>query len=697
MTKQPRVRITEFLSAFFPDANEKICLRNFKPKGAPKGFAVPQNLDTTRKELIEKESSRKFLTKLNESSGIYFIVNSGGHSDEEITRYNAFFVENDDVTLAEQNAALNAFSEVSRCPPSIRVETKKSIHAYWLIEGDCTESEWREIQARLIAFFEGDRQNKNPSRCMRLPGFHHLTYEGEGTPLSRKKVDVTEFHPERRYTVAEMLAAFPAPEPEEETAKERLVLPDSMSSPGSTFETWDELNDELRRRVVQAGRKNSKGKYEMRCPVHQGEGETSLFYNPETGAVKCMADCNHEQVLRAFGLPEKPQGRVYGLGSKVDGDTAAKEVGKKLAGEMSEALAEEELDICMSDVEPEEVDWLIEPYIPLGTLTIIEGDPDEGKSFAALSIAAALTKGRGLPFGEIEAPGNILLLSAEDGRANTIRPRLDSLGADVSRIFAVNVPLVFDEKGFVTLEKLIVKRQSKMVLFDPIFAYVGGRTNINSDNKVRVITTRLAEIAERHKCAIVALRHLSKAEQRNAKSAGSSSIAWTAAARSVLLFGHEPGDEQARGFVHTKHNLSKKGAAQGYRIDEVDGQPNFQWTGECELTSEKILEWQKRNGSAISKVEQAEDFLYYTLQGGAMPVKEVERRARREHISMASLLRAKKSLKVISDREEPKGAWWWKLLDVQSDGQEDEHVDGDASNVASAVISSRTQASTVSM
>jgi hypothetical protein len=692
MTKQPRVRITEFLSAFFPDENESICLRSFKPKGAPKEFAVARNLNTTRRELLDNERSRKFLLGLNDTSGIYFIVNFGGHSDEEITRYNAFFVENDNLTIAEQGAALDA----APIKPSVRVETSKSIHAYWLAEGDCTESEWREIQARLIAYFDGDRQNKNPSRCMRLPGFDHLTYNGDGEPLTRKKVEVREFHPERRYTVAEMLTAFPAPEPEQKPSK--VMQPMPVCSPGSEYSTWEELNGELKRRVMQEGRKNSTGNYEMRCPAHHGQGETSLFYNPESGAVKCMADCSHEQLLRAFGLPEKPQGRVYGLSSKVAGNSEAKQQTEETAGEKSEAPAEEDLDVCMADVVPEEVEWLVKPYIPLGALTIVEGDPDEGKSFATLAIAAALTNGSGLPFGEIEEPGNVLLLSAEDGRANTIRPRLDSLGADVTRIFAVTVPLAFDEKGFKNLEDLIEKRQPKMVLFDPVFAYVGGKTNINSDNKVRDITTRLSEIAEKHRCALVALRHLSKAEQRNAKMAGGHSIAWTAAARSVLLFGHEPGDEQSRGFVHTKHNLSKKGVSQGYRIEEAeDGKPLFQWTGECELTSDKILVWQKRGGSAISELERAEDFLFVTLQGGAVLQKEVERRAKRSRITPTTLRRAKTKLEVISFRNQSKGAWWWKLPDAQSDIHDNEHVSEQASNSVEVEVMPDTQSGVMSM
>jgi putative DNA primase/helicase len=342
----------------------------------------------------------------------------------------------------------------------------------------------------------------------------------------------------------------------------------------------------------------------------------------------------------------------------------------------------QDIDVCMADVEPEEVEWLIEPYIPLGKLTMVEGDPDEGKSFAMLALTAAITSERDLPFAKVNEAGNVLLLSAEDGRADTIRPRLDLLGADVQRVFAVKAPLVLDEKGFEQLERLIVKRQAKVVLIDPLFAYVGGKTDINQDNKVRAITSRLADIAERNRCAIIGLRHLPKAQQRNAKTAGSSSIAWTAAARSVLLFGHEPDDEQTRGFVHTKHNLSKAGASQGYRIDEVDGKPHFQWTGECDLTAEKILVLQNYNGVKQPKLEEAVGFLGDVLEHGEQPQKEIEKRARKLGISWATVRRAQEKLKIHPYRPEGSNrAWWWKLpdaqaqeLDAQNTGHTNEHV-----------------------
>lgn len=707
MIERGRVSTTLFLSALFPDKHEEICLRTYKPKEAPKGFSWPQNWETTREELAFNDEVKNYLLMLNKRNGVFFIANSGGHEDELIMRYNAFFVECDDLSIERQHEALNA----APLKPSIRVETKKSVHAYWLIEGDTNEDEWRDIQSRLIHYFNGDTRNKNPSRCMRLPGFNHVTYDAEDKSLTYKMVEVVEFEPDRRYTAKAMREAFP-PAPVEQKNQAKRGTPINLSSASSTFFGWDELMDELKRSVMRYGKLNKKGKYEMRCPAHNGNSETSVFYSPETEAVACLAKCSLEQLLRSFGLPEQPKVIGLKMGGKTGGKSITGEGGKETLEEDKEDIGkelalEEDIDVCMADVEPQEVEWLIEPYIALGKFTLVEGDPDEGKSFATLAIAAAITKGEKLPFGEVREAGNILLLSAEDGRADTIRPRLDLLGADSSHVFAVKIPLVLNDTGFQQLERLIIKRMAVMVLFDPLFAYVGGKTDISQDNKVRAITSRLADIAERHKCAIVALRHLPKAQQRNAKMAGISSIAWTASARSVLLFGHDPDDEQERGFVHTKHNLSAKGAAQGYRIEEIDGKPHFHWTGESDLTAEKIL-YSEASIEKKSELEKAEDFLFDTLQGGAVLQKEVQRRAKKARISTATLRRSKAKLQVESGRADSKSAWLWKLpedrwpwedseiqeqdSDVQSEWGKNEHVEFQSSNLTGTTLSPDVQA-----
>jgi hypothetical protein len=302
MTEQLEITIPEFMAAFYPDADEQICLRVFEPKGAPKDPKRGHNYDTSRAELAADREAQDELKRLNRANGIYFLVNAGGQSDAEITRYNAFFVENDSRSLEEQHAALDA----APLHTSIRVETKKSVHAYWLVAGDCTEADWREIQARLIAYFDGDNQNKNPSRCMRLPHFNHVTYNGEDEPLTYKRVEIVQFDPTQRFTVAEMLAAFPAPKVEAEKQSEKKGLRLKGTITDSRFASYEERHAELKRLIKAhpTAKQNDRGIFDCQGICHDGVGSTALMFNPATDAVHCNKGCDYAAVLRAFGLPD---------------------------------------------------------------------------------------------------------------------------------------------------------------------------------------------------------------------------------------------------------------------------------------------------------------------------------------------------------------------------------------------------------
>jgi hypothetical protein len=312
---ETEITVNKFLSAFYPDENEKINLRTFGAKGTS-GIGA-KTYATTLNNLAKEGFPNNNFNNENKNSGIYFVVNSGGNKDAEIHHYNAFFMENDELPIEEQHKALDN----APIKPSSRVETKKSVHAYWLINGECSEEEWRDIQARLIGYFNCDPSNKNPSRCMRLPFFDHVSYDKETGKYGYKKVEIAAFEPERRFTVEEMKEAFPLPAIEAKTevqttkahtqAKNNCDTVTSVTGVTSdnnlkSYESWSELNLELGMRIMQQGVRNSSGKYEMRCPVHNGESETVLFFDPETKATKCMGECPHSQILKAFGLPEKP-------------------------------------------------------------------------------------------------------------------------------------------------------------------------------------------------------------------------------------------------------------------------------------------------------------------------------------------------------------------------------------------------------
>ena len=297
-------KVTEFLTAFFPNENEKIYFRTFKAKDAPKETEIQaRKFESTISNLPKDIAIRKQLVELNEKCGVYFVVNSGGNSDVEISRYNAFFVENDNRSIEEQHLALDN----APIQPNVRNETKKSVHAFWLVDGDCSEEDWREIQARLIHYFDGDKQNVNPSRCMRLPFFNHVSFNGNEPEY--KTVEITAFDSEKRFTVEEMKNAFPKIEIFEElkSISEPVTTVTSVTASEQKFESWAELNGELGLRIIQnSSRVRSNGNYQMKCPVHNGNSEDSLFFNPITKVIRCTNDCEHSDILNALGLPLKP-------------------------------------------------------------------------------------------------------------------------------------------------------------------------------------------------------------------------------------------------------------------------------------------------------------------------------------------------------------------------------------------------------
>lgn len=358
------VAVNQFLKSFFPTRSEQINLRAFYAKGDPRTDGG-RKFPITRGELLEDKAARRELRELNDERGIYFVVNSGGDSDADINLYNAVFVEADDKTIEEQHRALDSGS----LSPSIRVETKKSVHAYWLLDGDlgvehegtcnnpdkgdyhnpactdeCVTQKWREIQRRVIHYFNGDPKNKNPSRVMRLPGYDHLTHtgvddDGEHT-FERKRVEVVQFDPERRYTIDELLEAFP-PVPEEEKKPKReaqpradakaagassklpLTLADITHDPSDPFETW-KAGLIVKISEHKAATLNAAGNIDCRGYCHNGVSAKGLFCNPAENAINCINEadgaepCTLKEIAAAFKYPMPPRSKAKAEPTKTE-------------------------------------------------------------------------------------------------------------------------------------------------------------------------------------------------------------------------------------------------------------------------------------------------------------------------------------------------------------------------------------------
>jgi hypothetical protein len=628
---QPKIPLTTFLAAFYPDEREKICLRAIKPKDAPDSLDNrTEKLCITRVQLGDNQL-RQRLKVLNTTRGLYFVVNAGGDKDDSITRFNACFVERDDIPIAEQRQALD------RAPlsPSILIETRKSVHAYWLIAGDCNASTWYEIQRRLIAFFHGDKANKNLSRVMRLPYFDHLFYEKETGSTERRSVELVSFNASCRYSVNDLLAAFPS-----------TVLPQIPKG--------KETRDDVRR--IREGERNTALTSIAGKLRRAGLSEESIY---AALIIENQQDC--EPPLEA----DEVRSIARSISRYEPGDAPLVFVNGQPAPTEPSPKSDEGLlkVVSMADVEPETVTWLWYPYIARGKFTIIEGDPGLGKSWLMCALACAVSRGQGFPgVAEPSEPRNVLMLSAEDGLGDTIRPRLNAVGADVRHVYALNEPLTFNDSGLLRLEAAIIEYTPLLVIIDPLFAFTGGKVDINRANECRAISAPLAAIAERNVCSLVAVRHLGKARGGgHALNAGIGSIDFTAAARSVLLVGRDPDDNTKRAIVQTKNNLAPEGKAVGFKVEGA----KFYWTGASDLTAARMLAVGSKV-EACSALDEAVIFFRDTLGEGEREIDEVKAEARRLSISDATLRRARERLNIRARRQGLPGSlqrFTWSLPD----------------------------------
>ncbi|MFC1917227.1 AAA family ATPase [Chloroflexota bacterium] len=322
--------------------------------------------------------------------------------------------------------------------------------------------------------------------------------------------------------------------------------------------------------------------------------------------------------------------------------------------------------IRLTDVQSEEVEWLWYPYIPLRKITSLEGDPGIGKSTVGLAIGTGVSLGKGLPGSPEIKPADVLLASAEDGLEDTIRPRLEKMGADLARIHAIQGILNFTRDGIDRLRKYIKVLNPELVIIDPMVAYIGGAIDIYRANETREIMARLSDVAEENCVAILIVRHLTKAYQLRAIYRGQGSIDITAACRSVLLAGCNPQDERERALFHIKSNLAPLGKPIGFKI--VDGR--FSWTGESALTVYEVLS----SEPDVDKTafDEAVEFLLEELKCGSVEASQVWKDAKELNLAEKTVKRAKKKLGIITYREgetgkKGGGKFSWKLPETVSD------------------------------
>lgn len=318
--------------------------------------------------------------------------------------------------------------------------------------------------------------------------------------------------------------------------------------------------------------------------------------------------------------------------------------------------------INMETVEVEQVEWLLYPFIPYGKVTIIQGDPGEGKTTMVLQVIAKLTKGEKVlpdsPGNEGELPEhgteavNVIYQTAEDGLGDTIKPRLIEAGADCSRVLVIDdgeQPLTMMDNR---LEEAIVQTKARLIVLDPIQGFLGSEVDMHRANEIRPLMKRVSVLAEKYHCAIILIGHMNKNSNGKSSYRGLGSIDFQAAARSVLVVGRIKNEPEVRVVCHVKSSLAPEGKSIAFRLDKDNG---FEWIGEYDIGADDLL-----NGSSRGqKIKEAKEFLLEILAEGAVEQNTVVQEAEKRGIKGKTLWNAKKTLGVQSIKIG--GHWSWEL------------------------------------
>ena len=320
--------------------------------------------------------------------------------------------------------------------------------------------------------------------------------------------------------------------------------------------------------------------------------------------------------------------------------------------------------INMADVEAQEVEWLWKPFLPKGKITTLEGPPGMGKTTIAMQLAAIISRGWGFPDdngvpGEQRAPADVIIMNAEDGLADTIKPRLIQADADCDRITAIDT---FKSKGkkaeravalqdVLAIEAVVVEKHAALLIVDPLQAYLGGKVDMHRAEDTRPVLKDLGKMAERTGCSILLIRHFRKSGGSK-EDQGGGSIDIYAASRSVIMVTEDLDTENRYLMAHSKCNIAQRAKTRAYTL--TDG---FFWAGTSDKTADDLSTANAKNPGGQAKIEEATAFLKRVLATGKLTFSEIEKRAGEEKIAMGTIKRAKRALGVVSERVGSISCW----------------------------------------
>lgn len=307
-----------------------------------------------------------------------------------------------------------------------------------------------------------------------------------------------------------------------------------------------------------------------------------------------------------------------------------------------------------SQVRARRVEWLWYPYIPYGKLTVIQGDPGEGKSTLILNIAALLSTGQPMPDGTpIDKPQTIIYQCAEDSVEDTIKPRLMMAGADCDKVAFIvedDVTLTLTDDR---IENAIKDTGARLFILDPIQAFIPPDSDMLSATKMRATMRKLASVAEKYQCAIVLIGHMNKAAAGKNMYRGLGSIDIAAIARSIIMVSRDEVNQQIRYMFPVKSSLAPEGSALGFRIG---ADSKIEWIGKCDINTKRFEE---ECEIKLSKSELAKRYILELLGEGEMLGRSIYAKLAELDIKSRTVENAKKELGIVTYRKD--NAWYWKL------------------------------------
>lgn len=329
--------------------------------------------------------------------------------------------------------------------------------------------------------------------------------------------------------------------------------------------------------------------------------------------------------------------------------------------------------MCLENVEARSVEWIWPGRLARGKFGLLTGDPDMGKSQIATDITARISRGARWPDAGQAPLGSAIILSSEDGLADTIRPRLEAAGGDPARVFCLQSVVTGEGKertfsikdDIARLESCIAEMPDVVIIVvDPITAYMGDKIDSHQTTDVRGVLEPFIGFADRTNVAILGITHPTKASQAKAINSFTGSLAYLACSRLAFIAIREP-ETDRRLLLSVKNNLGPPAAGLGYSIKETIiskglAAPHVAWDGEP-VTVNANEAVRASSGTSDGKIKEAKEWLAEELATGPKPAKTVEREAKREGISERTLRRAKKEIGVITEKVGLDEGWWWRL------------------------------------